>query len=75
MAKLIFDWARSNRCSFCRAALINQRVYIARDKETQGLTAALGSEEPTLYSAVNCPRCGKQHIIGEYYRPIKGAGQ
>ena len=53
------------RCRFCGTVLTNEKCYIARGKKLEGLTAAFSSsEEPTLYDAVDCPRCGKQEIVG-----------
>lgn len=45
-----------------------ERHYIVRDCETYGLI--LGpKEEPILYDAFDCPKCGCQIIIGERKRP------
>ncbi len=66
MSKL-YDWLNTDRCSFCRTALISQKVYVARDRIGTGLVNAFSSNEPMLYNAVDCPRCGKQTILGRYY--------
>lgn len=58
------------KCEFCGTDLIKPgcyvpKCYIARGKSVRGLTVALSSsEEPTLYDAIDCPRCGKQKILG-----------
>lgn len=53
------------RCEFCGTELTNEKCYIARGKKFEGLVAAVSSsEEPTLYDAVDCPKCGKQKIVG-----------
>lgn len=53
------------RCEFCGTELTNEKCYIARGKKLEGLVAAVSSsEEPTLYDAVDCPKCGKQEIVG-----------
>lgn len=64
----IIDRIRSERCAFCKTTLINQKVYVARERICTGFVSAFSSDEPKLLSAVDCPRCGKQKIIGEYYR-------
>ena len=66
----IRDIIRTERCEFCKTALINQKSYIARDNtSTGGFTAALcGGNEPVIYDAVDCPRCGKQRILGKRKR-------
>lgn len=60
-------WLFSKRCANCNSALIDQKVYIARDAVPTGL-GALASNEPILYDAVDCPKCGKQTIVGKRYR-------
>lgn len=53
------------RCEFCGTELTNEKCYTARGKKVEGLVAASSSsEEPTLYDAVDCPKCGKQKIVG-----------
>jgi uncharacterized protein (DUF2225 family) len=53
------------RCGFCGTVLTNEKCYVARGKKLEGLAAAMSSsEEPTLYDAVDCPKCGKQEIVG-----------
>lgn len=53
------------RCDFCGTVLTNEKCHTVRGKMMEGLAAALSSsEEPTLYDAVDCPKCGKQKIVG-----------
>lgn len=44
-----------------------EKHYIARDNDVCGIV--LNREEPTLYDAFDCPKCGCQIIIGERKRP------
>ena len=59
---------RTPRCEFYYTALINEKCYTVREPIPTGLTSALGSNEPMLYDAVDCPKCGKQVIVGKRYR-------
>ena len=53
------------RCDFCGTVLTNEKCHTVRGKMMEGLAAALSSSgEPTLYDAVDCPKCGKQKIVG-----------
>lgn len=61
------DWLYSTRCKNCNTPLINQKVYTVRAEVPTGL-GAIASNEPQLYDAVDCPRCGKQEILGKRYR-------
>lgn len=59
------------RCDFCSTELTNEKCYTVRGKMVEGLAAALSSTlEPTLYDAVDCPKCGKQEIVGIRERAI-----
>lgn len=69
MSKL-HDWIFSERCKFCNEKLINQKVYVVRETTSIGLGNLITCPEPILYDAVDCPRCGKQMILGRYYRSI-----
>lgn len=71
MSKL-HDWIFSARCKFCHEKLINQKVYVVRETSTTGLGNLVTYTKPVLYEAVNCPRCGKQMIIGKHLRIIDG---
>lgn len=43
--------------------------YISRDSAKIGITAAFSSDnEPKLYDAFDCPRCGCQYIAQERKR-------
>lgn len=64
----LYDRIISSRCEFCNTALINEKVYTAREPIPTGLSSAFGSNEPMLYDAVDCPKCGKQAIVGKRYR-------
>lgn len=64
------DWLFSARCKNCNTPLIEQKVYTARDRIPTGLCNALSSEEPQLFDAVDCPRCGMQRILGRRYMEV-----
>lgn len=64
----LLDKLKSDRCKFCDTPLIDQRVYVARNEIPTGLVSAFNSTECELYDAVDCPRCGKQHIVGRRLR-------
>lgn len=64
----LYDRIISPRCEHCNTALINEKVYTVREPIPTGLASALGSNEPMLYDAVDCPKCGKQAIVGKRYR-------
>jgi uncharacterized protein with PIN domain len=57
------------RCEFCGESLMNEKCYTVREKVPTGF-AALSSEEPTLLDAVDCPKCGRQRLIGVRARAI-----
>ena len=57
------------RCEFCGESLMNEKCYVVREKVPTGF-AALSSEEPTLLDAVDCPKCGRQRLIGIRARAI-----
>ena len=57
------------RCEFCGESLTNEKCYTVREKVPTGF-AALSSEEPTLLDAVDCPKCGRQRLIGIRARAI-----
>ncbi len=66
------DFIFSARCDNCHEPLINQKVYTARGNITSGLCSAFSSDEPVLYDAVDCPRCGRQRILGkQYYKVVR----
>ena len=65
------DLFYTERCSFCGTDLINEKTYIVRDETDSGVASALSSREPELHSAVNCPKCGLQKVLGKYYRPCE----
>ena len=62
------DWLFSTRCDNCNHMLINQKVYTVREETPTGICNALSSDEPKLYDAVDCPRCGRQKVLGRRYR-------
>ncbi len=61
-------WLFSPRCEFCGAPLLEQKVYTARAEITSGLASAVSYTEGELYDCVDCPKCGRQHLIGKRYR-------
>lgn len=67
----LLDWLRSERCKFCGTPLIYQKVHTVRGEMAGGLASAFSSNECILYDAVDCPRCGKQHIVGKRLRKTK----
>ena len=68
----LLDKLFSARCENCGTPLINQKVYTVREKTSTGLCGAFSSDEPQLFDAVDCPRCGKQKILGRRYRKVGG---
>lgn len=58
------------KCEFCGESLMNEKCYTIREKVPMGF-AALSSEEPTLLDAVDCPKCGRQRLIGIRARAIE----
>ena len=66
----LLDRLRSQRCKFCKTPLIDQKVYIARGEQAGGLANAFSSTECILYDAVDCPRCGRQYVIGKRLREV-----
>lgn len=65
------DLFYTERCSFCGTALINEKTYIVRDETDCGVASAISNREPELHSAVDCPKCGLQKVLGKYYRPCE----
>ena len=72
MANKIIEWFVAERCQFCNTSLINQKVYTARGTLTTGIATSFSYVEPELFDAVDCPRCGKQKILGKRERKITG---
>ena len=64
----LLDKLFSTRCENCGTPLIDQKVYIAREETTTGICDAFSSEEPKLFDAIDCPKCGRQKILGRRYR-------
>ena len=64
----VLDRLKSDRCTFCDTPLIDQKVYTVRNEMSAGIASAFNSTECELYDAVDCPRCGKQHILGRRLR-------
>ncbi len=63
------SWFFGDRCEFCGTIISEQKVYTARSE----VIAATGPNvsavtEPSLYDCVDCPKCGRQHVIGRRFR-------
>lgn len=51
--------------------LIAEEVYVARDVERSGITAAIvGEVESAWYDAIDCPHCRCQNVLQERKRPL-----
>lgn len=66
----LLDRLRSKSCEFCETPLIDQKVYIARGEQACGLVNEFNGTECILYDAVDCPRCGRQYVIGKRLREV-----
>ena len=66
----LLDKLFSARCENCGTPLINQKVYTVREETRTGLCGAFSSDEPKLFDAIDCPKCGMQKILGRRYRAM-----
>lgn len=67
----LFDKLFSARCENCGTPLIDQKVYIAREETATGICGAFQLNEPKLFDAIDCPKCGMQKILGRRYRELE----
>lgn len=67
----LLDKLFSARCENCGTPLIDQKVYIAREEVATGICGAFQLEEPKLFDAIDCPKCGRQKLLGRRYRAVE----
>lgn len=62
------SWFFGSRCEFCGTVISEEKVYTARSELVAVMSSNVSVTEPTLYDCVDCPKCGRQHVIGRRFR-------
>ena len=59
-------------CQVCGSRIIFDAAshYVARDDARVGIAALSGGNEPQIYDAIECPKCGCQIILGRRKRNL-----
>lgn len=59
-------------CQVCGSIIIFDAAshYVARDDARVGIAALSGGNEPQIYDAIECPKCGCQIILGRRKRTL-----
>ena len=60
------SWLFGSRCELCGTVISEQKVYTARTEIVTGMVSSV--TEPILYDCVDCPKCGRQRVIGRRFR-------